>query len=664
MALPAGDLSRPGAAEVLKLLAPYPGRAAMTLRVALICALTVWVTSAYGTPEAAVSAYVVFFLSRPDRLTSIVTSVAMLVFVTLVLALVLVVAIFSLDDPLWRVACIAGLSALLLFVTSASKLRPVGAIAAMIVGFLLDKLGSVPFGELATRALLYTWLMVAIPIGVAIGVNLLFSPSPRRLAGRELAKRLRLAARGLTDPDAAREALAACLRTGDEQIGKWLKLSVVEGSSVRADAAALNQAVSSTFAILVAVELAVHEPSARLPASFAAPLADTLARMAEMLEAGGYPVDIALDLPDATALTPLALTVAGDLRAAITRFAVVDPDVPPAPPAGKRGGFFLPDAFANPDHVRYALKTTIAAMVCYLLYSQLDWSGIHTCFITVYVVSLGTTAETVEKLTLRIAGCLVGALLGTAAIVFVMPALTSVGELMGVVFAGAWLSAWVAFGSPRIGYVGFQIAFAFFLCVIQGAAPGFDLTIARDRTIGILLGNVVVYLVFTRMWPVSVAARVDLALAELRGQWARLTTLTHAGARRAQAASARAHGGALQQDIALMHYEPWWVRPPAQWIAQRRHALAKLGALEGPMFLLADRQPGDAAIDGWLRRLGGDTLPATAADAAADVQRIPPDAAADAARDALAALGEARLTPLERAASDDAAKELTTHAPA
>ncbi|CAH2801592.1 MAG: hypothetical protein CBARDMAM_4415 [uncultured Caballeronia sp.] len=33
-----------------------PGRAEIACRVALICALTVWVTSAYGTPEAAISA--------------------------------------------------------------------------------------------------------------------------------------------------------------------------------------------------------------------------------------------------------------------------------------------------------------------------------------------------------------------------------------------------------------------------------------------------------------------------------------------------------------------------------------------------------------------------------------------------------------------------------
>jgi multidrug resistance protein MdtO len=597
MAQPAGDLARPGPADILKLLAPYPGRAAMATRIALICALTAFVTSAYGTPEAAISAYVVFFLNRPDRVLSVVLGSALLVLVTLVVGLVMVVAMFALDDPMWRVACIAGLSFGLLFVTSASKLRPVGAIIAMIVGFALDELGSVPFGEVATRALLYAWLMVAIPVGVSIGVNLLIAPSPRKLAGRELAKRLRLAARSLVEPEATADALSACLREGDAEIGTWLKLSVVDGSSVRDDVGPLRHAVSSTLVILVAADLAASEPSGRLPASFAAPIAGTLEDMARMLEAGGYPVDIELKLPNGTELTPLARLVVEDLHDAITSFAVLEmqTDVEgkgkgetdartgaraqaqaeaktTPPPAGKRGGFFLPDAFTNPDHVRYALKTTVAAMFCYLLYSQINWPGIHTCFITVYMVSLGTTAETVEKMTLRIAGCLVGALLGTAAIVFVTPVLTSVAGLMALVLIGAWLSAWVAFGSPRIAYAGFQIALVFFMCVLQGAAPGYDLTLARDRTIGILIGNVVVYLVFTRIWPVTVAARIDTGLAALRQQWERLTALPDAVTRRAQAASAMAQCGALEQDLALMHYEPSWVRPEPQWIAERRSA--------------------------------------------------------------------------------------------
>ena len=65
---------------------------------------------------------------------------------------------------------------------------------------------------------------------------------------------------------------------------------------------------------------------------------------------------------------------------------------------------------------------------------------------------------------------------------------------MIIVFLVALASAWIAAGDERIAYAGFQIAFAFFLCVIQGAGPSFDMVTARDRVIGILLGNVVIYL--------------------------------------------------------------------------------------------------------------------------------------------------------------------------
>ncbi|TCW79485.1 fusaric acid resistance protein [Burkholderia sp. SRS-46] len=682
MARPAADVVAPGPREILRLLAPFPGRAAMVARVALICTLTVLVTSAYGTPEAAISAYVVFFLIRPDRVTSVVLAVAMLLLVTIVIGLVLGVAMFSVDYSILRVACMVVLSIGLLYLTSASKLRPVGAILAMIVGFGLDQLGLVPFGEAATRGLMYAWLMVAIPVGVAIVVNLLFAPSPRRLAGAQLAKRLRLAAQRLRGDDATLAAFDASLREGDQQLLTWLKLSKLEGSSSAADIVALRQAIASSTAILVAAALATREPAARLPDAFAAPVAATLDEMAGMLEQGGYPVDIALALPMDDALPPLARVAVADLRDAITRFAEPgDPAhaesvaaagptasaIPPPAPAAPRGGFFLPDARTNPDHIRYALKTTAAAMFCYLLYLQLDWSGIHTCFITCYMVSLGTTAETVEKLTLRIAGCVVGALIGTAAIVFVVPSLSSIGQLMALTFVGASAAAWVAFGSPRIAYAGFQIAFAFFLCVLQGASPGFDLTLARDRTIGILLGNVVVYLVFTRVWPVSIGKQVDAALAALLDQWRRLAQIAQPAERRAKAADAFARHRAIAQDLGLVHYEPSWVRPAPAWVATRRRTLAELDALEGPLFLLAERAPGDAAIGARLARVSHDAGPGdSGTGAVADTTPPSPasaDAATDPARDALLNLIDARLARIADAARQASPKEPAPHAP-
>src|SRR5438445_11821237 len=67
MAQPAADKLRLGLADLGALLAPFPGRASATTRIAVACTLTVLVTSIYGTPEAAISAYVVFFINRADR---------------------------------------------------------------------------------------------------------------------------------------------------------------------------------------------------------------------------------------------------------------------------------------------------------------------------------------------------------------------------------------------------------------------------------------------------------------------------------------------------------------------------------------------------------------------------------------------------------------------
>ncbi len=134
----------------------------------------------------------------------------------------------------------------------------------------------------------------------------------------------------------------------------------------------------------------------------------------------GHPLhDVA---PETEALSPPAVALIAEFEVALRDF--VEPRSSDEPEshdhAAKRGGFFLPDAFTNPEHVHYALRTTGAALFCYLLYSLLVWPGIHTCFLTVYIVSLGTVAESVEKLTLRIVGCLVGAAAGIAAIVFLV----------------------------------------------------------------------------------------------------------------------------------------------------------------------------------------------------------------------------------------------------
>ena len=587
MAPHAGEAREGIVAELVRLLGPSPGRLEYAARLALICALTTLVVEIYQTPSAALSAYVVFFLNKPDRAESVLLDLAFILLVTLIIAFIMLVAMAVVDAPLWRVIAMIVSSFTLLFLTSASKLRPLGAIIALIIAYAFDLLGTFHSGEIATRALLYVWLFIGIPTGVSLIVNLLLAPAPRKLAERAIAVRLRAAASMLRAPgERTRRALTEYLHEGSSEVQKWLKLAEVEKTSPARDIAALRHAAQSTAEILVWIDAADRSAGDALPFDLRARVAQTMDGMASILVHGGYPVDVALDEP--VLEPPMAAGPAriwANLRSLLVHFAEPPTREASKPPPGDSSGFLLPDAFTNPEHVQYALKTTAAAMFCYLLYSLLDWPGIHTCYLTCFLVSLTTTGETIEKFALRIVGCLIGAGAGIAAIVFLLPLLTSIAGLLVVVFLGALASAWVAVGSPRIAYAGFQIAFAFFLCVIQGPAPAFDLTIARDRIIGILIGNLVVYLVFTRLWPVSVAERVDAAIDGLRAKLSALRTETPEG-RPALVAETQVALGAIERDLELARYEPSSIRPGDHWLRSRQRSLAKVGAIV-PLLLLA-----------------------------------------------------------------------------
>lgn len=581
--------------HLMQLLAPFPGRLEFASRLALICALTALVAEIYQTPDPALTVYVAFFLIKPDRATSIILSLVMLTVMTVTIAFVLLVAIAVADQPMWRVAAMSVISFGLVFLAGTSKLRAIAPIVALIAAYALDLLGTVQIGEVATRALLYAWLFVGIPSGVCIAVNLLLAPAPRRLAERALAYRLNLTAAMLGDPDGdTRREFQTVLREGVHEILAWVKLAGVEKTSTAADLVALHQAVVSTMRIMLLVDMAVGTPEHALLPETGALIAGRLHAMAGILRAGGYPVEI--ELPAAGEVqTPVESALFAELSEGLVNFAV--PPGPPTPPAAaastpakEHTGFLVPDAFSNPGYVQHALKTTAAAMFCYILYSLLDWPTIHTCLITCYIVSLGTTAETVEKLGLRVLGCMIGAAAGIAAIVFLVPDLTSIGGLMITVFLAAIAAAWVAAGDARIAYAGFQIAFAFFLCVIQGSGPSFDMVTARDRVIGILLGNLVVYVIFTNLWPASVTKRIGPEIAALLRKFSAMLTAGRGGSALV-ASEAQVALGALERDLELAVYEPTSIRPGRDWLHQRREAVSNMAALAGVLLLSAAQDP-------------------------------------------------------------------------
>ncbi|GAA4501306.1 FUSC family protein [Gluconacetobacter tumulicola] len=558
---------------------PTPGRLGHALRMAAGCTTTVLVGEIWQVPDLAVPALVTLALWQKDRVTNAVAGVAVNLLIVILLVLIYGLIALTLDHPVALVLVITLLSFGFFFLGSASKLKPVAYMLGLIVVYGLVAIDQAPIGEIVTRALLYTDLFLAVPGAVMLVLGLLICPSPRRVLTDDIAARLRLSAALLRGTDAeARAHATGLLREGATGMTKALRMAGLERLWRPADLACLRQAADCAVAVLALADSeAAHQHDTR-PQALPQALINTLEEMAAIFADGDYPTAIAAPTtpPDRPACAAMAALLA----------VFTTPDPTPGrqdAPAKKKGGFFAPDAFTNPVHVRFAVKGTAAVMTSYLLFRLIDWPGIHTCIITCFIVALPTMGEMIAKLTLRISGALIGGAIGIAAIIFVQPHLQDITGFLVLVFAVSLLAAWVKTGDERIAYAGLQIGLAFYLTDLKGYGPTSDMATARDRIVGIMLGNAITYAMFTSFWPTSaydgIAQRLHAVAALLRRQRAATT-------RQEQAACVAALQSAVSQGERQVEYalaEPIHIRAEMDRITAFQTGFADAGRLGADM---------------------------------------------------------------------------------
>jgi multidrug resistance protein MdtO len=163
---------------------------------------------------------------------------------------------------------------------------------------------------------------------------------------------------------------------------------------------------------------------------------------------------------------------------------------------------FVPDAFSNPDHLRFVLGGTLAAMLCYILYVGLAWPGISTAVTTCVLTALSNVGASRQKQVLRIVGALLGGFVfGLGSQIFILPNIDSITGFTVLFAVVSAVAAWVATSSARLSYAGLQIVVAFYLINLSEFTIQLSLKVARDRAIGVLLGISMMWLVFERFYP-------------------------------------------------------------------------------------------------------------------------------------------------------------------
>jgi multidrug resistance protein MdtO len=177
------------------------------------------------------------------------------------------------------------------------------------------------------------------------------------------------------------------------------------------------------------------------------------------------------------------------------------------------GALLVPDAFQNPEYLRFAFAGCLAASLCYVLYNALDWPGIFPSVLTCIVTALGTVGSSLQAQFLRLAGFVVGGLvLGITAQILILPAIDSIFGFALFFAVGTAIAAWFATSSPRLSYFGVQMALAFYFVNLQDFKFQTDLTVARDKVVGVFLGILAMGFIFNRLGTKSDAEQLQKLL--------------------------------------------------------------------------------------------------------------------------------------------------------
>lgn len=534
--------------ETVSDLAPFPGRMATAWRVAAVCALVAGIAMMFNIPESAISCYLVIFLMKADGAENLVVAIAATLAITLLIALMIPIIQWTVESASLRIVIMIAVSFAFIFLGAASKLGEGGSIVALIIAFILTLVNEVPVNGVISIALRYAWEMAILPMLVIAVFSLYFGGWSVWLLRQELRDRLLLAREALLNGPSP--LVTDKLAEGNDVESKRAMLVKILHQTSQQNAAQIKADIPASYQLLFAVSAVPQVASVESRQSIAGEIdamVDALDR-GEPLPPPGFAEN---DLPCGPfkAIRQALNTLAGQQEPSYKKG------------AGER--FFAADALTNPAYQRFALKTTLAAILCYMFYAAINWQGIHTAMVTCYVASLGTAGDTLHKLALRIAGCLIGAVIGVASIIFLMPQMESVGGLMLLVFFVALLAAWVAGGSEKLSYAGVQIGLAFTLTVLQGFGPTTDMDTARDRILGVLVGNLAVYLVSTLIWPAPVVTVIRQHLAQAARKIAQIAACPAATRMEMITTAAEVEQllGEVRYCFYLLPFEPLRLRP-------------------------------------------------------------------------------------------------------
>ncbi len=509
-----------------KEFAPYPGRGAIVARIVISATLTMIIIETFRIPGNLIGALSAFILSRENLVSTARSAILLLGAFLLGTLFIPVGARLFASTPethfLW-----VGCSLFLVFFLLRCLANYAVAVGISLVVANVLGIWYLP-GPAEMNIELTLWLVLATLIGVVVtlGVEIAF----RALHGGDdllegLETRLALIENLMADYANGRPVsvtteagLAQFAMVGDGA----LRRNVARASYTQRYRTRMSALVSLVArAIDFGAALAGAFPS--LPVELrqrADRISHSLADIRQCLRTHGQPCEAAIE-PAPSPGTPLLSEIESMVSLMPSIFSeehAPDPDLEPLEDTSGTGRVFIPGAFSNPEYLRYVLGATTAAMLCYVIYVALDWPGLSTSVFTCVLTALTTIGASRQRQILRVAGFVLGGVIaGIGSQIFILPYIDSIGGFTVLFAAMTGVAAWIGTSGTRLGYAGLQFAFAFYLIQLSEFSFQTNLTIARDRVLGTLLGVTMMWLVFERLFPRSAADEmVRIFVANLR----------------------------------------------------------------------------------------------------------------------------------------------------
>jgi multidrug resistance protein MdtO len=512
-------------------LQPTPGRWNGALRIVLASVITLLLLMTLRMPFAGIGMYFIFLIGRDSPAVSFRSAILSLLAVAAAIVTVLAVIVLTDNDPMSRVLGIA-VAGFLAGMFLLSSTTPGLAVA---FGFVFSTLMSPwetgsPAGPLV-KQMLYLLGTVSLAMGSVVAVEYIFSrrnpaeelQQERIMRYQALEAMYSLYAQGADAAQISPAIIRVSRLAAAGQYGMQRLYNIIVERNLDTGELPIGARVLTTMLaqlIDVSAAFAWENPSLSDPA-----LRQRCAHIAELchyLATGTVPPNrqdvLVTEHPigPAPSLIDRVDGVLHDIISMPVEAGTTGKKLVVLP--SSRVPILIPGALRQSQTVTFALKISLCATLCYIIYLAVGWPGISTSIATVFITGLGTSGAIKQRLIFRVVGSLIGGLIfALGSTVFLFPHMDSITSLVLLVTAVTFLSAWVA-GGRQFGFVGLQIAFSFDLVVFAGFSAPTQLAPARDRLVGILLALVIMAFVFDQIWPVRTVTAMRSALATmLRG---------------------------------------------------------------------------------------------------------------------------------------------------